>query len=57
MKTINLNEKQVVVLKSLLEDEIEYLSEEAIPSVSGEDKESLQSELDACNKILKQLNK
>ena len=57
MKTINLNEQQVVVLKSLLEDEIEFLSEEAIPSVSGEDKESLQSELDACKDILKQLNK
>ncbi len=55
MKTINLNEEEIVVLKSLLIQEIDYLNDEAIPSSSGEEKKELKEELKACNNILEQL--
>ena len=38
MKTINLSERKVIVLKSLLVQEIEYLEKEAIPDALDQDK-------------------
>ena len=52
--TLNLNEKQVVILKSLLSTEIEYL-EETIKEESGEDKKGLIEELNSCKDLLNQL--
>lgn len=57
MKTMNLTERQVIVLKSLLIQEIDYLENEAIPSSSSRDKKDLQGDLDACKDLLEQLNK
>lgn len=57
MKTINLNEKEVIILKSLLSEEISYLSDEAISEANEEDKKGLMAELEACKDILEQLNK
>lgn len=55
MKTINLNDTQVVVLESLLIQEIDYLNQEAIPEAEGEDKKALKEELKACKDLLKQI--
>ncbi|MCR5349691.1 MAG: hypothetical protein K6E20_01725 [Acholeplasmatales bacterium] len=57
MKTINLTERQVIVLKSLLVQEIDYLENEAIPDAIEQDKKDLQGELEACKDLLEQLNK
>ncbi len=57
MKTLNLTERQVIVLKSLLVQEIDYLKNEAIPNASSQDKKDLQGELEACKDLLEQLNK
>lgn len=57
MKTISLNEKEVIILKSLLSEEISYLSDEAISEANEEDKKGLMAELEACKDILEQLNK
>lgn len=57
MKTIDLNEKEVIILKSLLSEEISYLSDEAISETNEEDKKGLMAELEACKGILEQLNK
>lgn len=57
MKTIYLTEKQIVVLKSLLIQEIDYLENDAIPDAALEDKEGLSLELSACKDLMKQLNK
>ena len=53
-KTINLNDTQVVVLKSLLKQEKTYLKE-AIKEAEDEDKKDLEEELNACVDILNQL--
>lgn len=55
MKTINLTEKQVVVLKSLLVNEIEDLKDEIATAESEADKKALQEELEACKDLLVQL--
>ena len=55
MKTINLTEKQVVVLKSLLINEVEDLKDEIASAEAEADKKGLQGELEACNDLLKQL--
>lgn len=57
MKTLNLTERQVIVLKSLLIQETDYLENEAIPGASSQDKKDLQVDLDACKDLLEQLNK
>ena len=56
MKTIELTDKQIIVLKSLLLQEIDYLENEAIPEAIGHDKRSLKTELSACIDLMKQLN-
>lgn len=57
MKTINLTERQIIALKSLLDTEIDYLENEAIPDATGEDKKELTQELEACKDLMEQLNK
>ncbi len=53
---LNLNDKQVVILKSLLENEIDYLEKEAIPGETNEaDVKGLKEELANCKDLLKQL--
>lgn len=42
---IELTEKQVLILKDLINEEINFLNVEAIPEASEEDKEELNSEL------------
>lgn len=55
MKKIKLSEKQVVVLKSLLINEIEDLKDEIATAESETDKKGLQNELEACSDLLEQL--
>ena len=55
MKKINLSEKQVVVLKSLLINEIEDLKDEIATAEAEADKKALQEELEACSDLLEQL--
>lgn len=55
MKKINLSEKQVVVLKSLLINEIEDLKNEIASVEAVTDKNGLQNELEACSDLLEQL--
>ena len=53
---LNLNDKQVVILKNLLSTEIDYLEKEAIPSeTNGADIKGLKEELVQCKDLLKQL--
>ena len=53
---LNLNDKQVVILKSLLSTEIDYLEKEAIPGETNEaDVNGLKEELANCKDLLKQL--
>lgn len=54
---LNINDKQALILKSLLEEEIQFLETEAIPDTPlSSDKKELQEDLDNCKNILKQLN-
>ena len=55
MKTINLTEKQVIVLKSLLVNELEDLKDEIASAEAEADKKGLQYELEACKDLLEQL--
>ena len=55
MKTINLTEKQVIVLKSLLVNELEDLKDEIASAEAEADKKGLQDELEACKDLLEQL--
>ena len=55
MKKINLSEKQVVVLKSLLINEKEDLKTEIASVEAVTDKKGLQNELEACSDLLEQL--
>lgn len=57
MKTLNLTERQVIVLKSLLIQEIDYLENDAKPDASSQDKKDLQGDLEACKDLMEQLNK
>ena len=57
MKTLNLTERQVIVLKSLLIQEIDYLENDAIPDALEQDKNDLQDDLEACKDLMEQLNK
>lgn len=56
MKTINLSERQAIVLKSLLVQEIEYLEKKAIPDALDQDKKGLTLELEACKDLIEQLS-
>ena len=54
--TLNLNDKQVVILKSLLVTEIDYLEKEAIPAETNEaDVKGLKEELAECKGLLRHL--
>ena len=53
-KTITPNEKQLLILKDLLVQEIDYLGP-VINKTTGPDKKSLQEELDACIDLLNQI--
>lgn len=55
-KTIKLDEKAIIVLKSLLIQEIDYLGPE-IKKHEGEDKKNLQEEQDICIDILSQISR
>ena len=57
MYDVNLTEKQVVVLKSLLVNELEDLKDEIVTAELEQDKKALQEELEACKELLEQLNK
>ena len=57
MKNVNLTEKQVVVLKSLLVNELEDLKDEIVTAELEQDKKALQEELEDCKDLLEQLNK
>ena len=53
---LKLNDKQVVILKGLLDSEIEYLEKEAIPNETNEaDVKGLKEELANCKELLNQL--
>ena len=55
---IEINEKQAIILKSLLSEEIRYLSEEAIPEAESEaDIKGLKNELAECNNLYSKLSK
>ena len=56
METLNLTERQIIVLKSLLIQEIDYLKDDAIPNASSQDKKDLQGDLEACKDLMEQLN-
>ena len=54
---IIINSNQMMILKSLLEEEIRYLTDDAIPNASlEEDVIDLNNELNDCKDILKQIN-
>ena len=53
---LKLNDKQVVILKGLLDSEIEYLEKEAIPDETNDaDVKGLKEELANCKELLNQL--
>ena len=53
---LNLNDKQVLILKGLLDSEIEYLEKKAIPHETNEaDVKGLKEELANCKELLNQL--
>jgi len=54
---LTINSNQMMILKSLLEEEIRYLTDDAIPNASlEEDVIDLNSELNDCKDIMNQLN-
>lgn len=54
---LTINPNQMMILKSLLEEEIRYLTDDAIPNASLEgDVIDLNNELTDCKDILSQLN-
>ena len=55
MKTVKLTDEQVIILKSLLTEEIDYLTNEAIPESLGEDNKEFNNELKACKDLLEQI--
>lgn len=56
MKDIKLNDKQVIILKSLLIQEIDYLENDAIPQTEKiVDKNSLEDELKNCKELLEKI--
>lgn len=56
MKDIKLNDRQVIILKSLLIQEIDYLENDAIPKTEEIlDKNSLEDELKNCKELLEKI--
>lgn len=55
MKKIELNEEQVLILRDLIETEIDYLETDAITEVNEKDKESLKKQLELTKDILSKL--
>lgn len=55
-KTITLDEEQIIVLKSLLVQEIDYLGP-VIKEHDGVDKKKLQEEQDICIDLLSQISR
>ena len=53
---LEINEEQRMILKDLLEEEIRYLKEEAIPDSFDMDKESLTEALRLNEDMLKQIS-
>jgi len=53
-KQIELNEKEIEVVKGVLKDTI-YEMECYIPTYTGKDKEELEKEIDSCKNILLKL--
>jgi len=53
---LEINEEQRMILKDLLEEEIRYLKEDAIPSALDMDKNSLNEALRLNEDMLKQIN-
>ncbi len=56
MKNINLNEHEIIILKSLLEIEISYLEKSIKEEIDIEDKKELKNELEICKNILTKLD-
>ena len=54
--TLEINEEQRMILRDLLEEEIRYLKEEAIPDSFDMDKESLTKALRLTEDMLKQIH-
>ena len=52
---IEISESQVLVLKSLLIQEIDYLESSIKDTLNNDDKKGLQAELDACKDLLEQI--
>ena len=53
---LEINEEQRMILRDLLEEEIRYLKEDAIPSALDMDKESLYEALSLNKSMLEQIN-
>ena len=53
---LEINEEQRMILRDLLEEEIKYLKEDAIPFALDIDKESLNEALRLNEDMLKQIN-
>jgi hypothetical protein len=53
---LEINEEQRLILRDLLEEEIRYLKEDAIPSALDIDKKSLKEALRLNKDMLKQIN-
>ena len=53
---LEINEEQRMILKDLLEEEIRYLKEDAMPSALDMDKNSLNEALRLNEDMLKQIN-
>ena len=54
---LEINEEQRLILRDLLEEEIRYLKEDAIPSALGIDIKSLKDALKLNMSLLRQINK
>lgn len=55
MKKIELNEEQVLILRDLIETEIDYLETNAVEDALEKDKESIKKQLDLTKDILNKL--
>ncbi len=52
---LEINEEQRMILRDLLEEEIRYLKEDAIPNYEDRDKKSLEEALKLNEDMLKQI--
>lgn len=56
MKKIELNEEQVLILRDLIETEIDYLETDAVLDADEKDKASLKRQLELTKDILNKLS-